>query len=235
VSILSPLVKLASKLSPEAAQYLEGFWIETRVALVHRAGRRKMRRLYGDARDLKVNFGCGTAIKPGFLNLDYSPQAAVRLDLRRPIPLPDGSCAVAYSEHFVEHLLYPEGAEQFFAEAFRVLAPGGCFSVSVPDTAWPLREYALGGTEYLAACERHRWHPAEFTTFVEHLNFHFRQRPRGSPLFDFEAHRFAWDFETMEKRLRAAGFSEIRRREFDPGLDSEHRRVGSLFVEAIKR
>jgi hypothetical protein len=47
-------------------------------------------------------------------------------------------------------------------------------------------------------------------------------------------HRFAYDEETLSKVLGLAGFNEIKRDDFDPELDSEHRRVGSLFISARK-
>ena len=44
----------------------------------------------------------------------------------------------------------------------------------------------------------------------------------------------AYDFTTMEKALSRAGFVDIRRREFDAELDSESRRLGTLYVDARK-
>jgi hypothetical protein len=71
-----------------------------------------------------------------------------------------------------------------------------------------------------------RWHPPECTTQLEHINYHFRQQGE---------HRFAYDFETAEKALKAAGFVNIHPVTFDPTLDSEHRKAGSLFVSAYKQ
>jgi len=38
----------------------------------------------------------------------------------------------------------------------------------------------------------------------------------------------------MRKKLAESGFDGIAKREFDPNVDSEHRRIGSLFVTAFK-
>jgi len=155
--------------SPEVAEHLESLMTETFVALVHKVGARRCLKQHKGSTNIKLNFGCGRAIKDGFVNLDFSPAADFRLDLRRNIPLPDSCSSLAYSEHFVEHLSYPEGAERFFSECFRILAPGGELSISVPGTEWPFSEYVNGGDLYLKACEQHSWHPSDCTTFIEHI------------------------------------------------------------------
>jgi hypothetical protein len=53
-------------------------------------------------------------------------------------------------------------------------------------------------------------------------------------------HRWAYDFETLSHRLRAAGFTEIARAAFGRSLlpalaqDRPHRAPYSLYVEAVK-
>ncbi|MFC1681717.1 methyltransferase domain-containing protein [Pseudomonadota bacterium] len=140
------------------------------MSRVHRRGRRQASRYRGQ-KGLKLNIGCGSRLKPNFINLDFGEHADIRLDLRRPLPFNDHSCALVFSEHFLEHLVYPEGVESFLSECFRVLAPQGKILLSVPDTEWPLQQFCSGGKEWVNACESYHWHPAECTTFVEHLNF----------------------------------------------------------------
>lgn len=220
--------------SSPVGEHLIYLLIEINVALVHTISAIKCRRAYKNIRGLKINFGCGSASKPGFLNLDFSSSADVRLDLRKSLPLADSCSTFVYSEHFVEHLTYPEGVDMHFSECFRVLSQNGEISISVPDTQWPIDEYVEGKTSYLEACKRHNWHPKECTTFMEHINYHFRQRWTGRSYSHFENHRFAWDFETMKKKLSEVGFVDIELRNFNPDLDSKTREVGSLFVHAFK-
>ncbi len=208
--------------------------VEIYVAFVHRLNVSKCRKKHKKATGLKINFGSGSSPKTGFLNLDFSDSADLKLDLRKPLPLTDSSCSFVYSEHFVEHLSYPEGVELHFSECFRVLEPNGKISISVPGTKWPLIEYAEGKHSYLEACKKHKWHPEECTTFMEHINYHFRQRTRGYSYSSFGNHRFAWDFETMHKKLDEFGFVDVQIRDYDSTLDSKHREVGSLFVQATK-
>lgn len=220
--------------SSPIADHFINFNIEIYVALIHQINISKCRRKYKNEKGLKINFGSGSATKKGFLNLDFSSSADVRLDLRKPLPLPDACCGFIYSEHFVEHLTYPEGVEMHFSECFRILEPGGKINISVPDTQWPVEEYVQGKNAYLEACKANNWHPKDCTTFMEHINFHFRQRRRGMSYSHFENHRFAWDFETMKKKLAEFGFIDIERRNYDASLDSSHRKVGSLIVKAKK-
>jgi predicted SAM-dependent methyltransferase len=192
----------------------------------HRIGMRKARAYRGKT-GLKLNIGCGPNPKQGWLNIDLSRAAELSLDMREHLPFDDGSVATIYSEHFIEHLDYPDDAHRFLGECFRVLQPNGVFRVGVPDTLWPARDYAGGGDgSWLRALSKGEiWHPAWCKTPLDHINYHFRQD---------EEHRYAYDFETMEKILEEAGFIEVNESEFDPDLDTEARRLGTLYLNATK-
>jgi hypothetical protein len=71
----------------------------------------------------------------------------------------------------------------------------------------------------------HSWHPSYCTTRLEHINDNFRQHGE---------HRFAYDEETLRKVLEGAGFHDVEKVTFDPSLDSSHRKIGSLFMNARK-
>jgi len=61
------------------------------------------------------------------------------------------------------------------------------------------------------------------------INEHFRGFPRGK-----WGHKYAYDLETLVKVLQQAGFIGITPRNFDPSIDSELRKIGSLYVDAHK-
>ncbi len=221
--VITPVVR--SLLSTGERAALRALLAERKISAHHRRGLRDIRRR-SQSRPERLNLGSGRFRKEGFLNVDLLPGGDITLDLRRGLPFESDCCELIVSEHCFEHFDYPEPVGQLFRECLRVLKPNGTLQLSVPDSEWPLIDYAAGSdAPYFKACVEQAWHPGACTTRMEHINYHFRQ--------DTE-HRFAYDFETARKALTVAGFVGIHRRPFDPSLDSEHRRVGSLFVVAKK-
>jgi predicted SAM-dependent methyltransferase len=107
-----------------------------------------------------------------------------------------------------------------------MLEPGGIFRVGVPDTCWPLLEYAgLGDGRWLRACKAEFYRPEWCKTPLDHVNYHFRAGTE---------HRYAYDFETMENALEEANFVEVNQSEFDPTIDTQNRELGTLYVNARK-
>jgi predicted SAM-dependent methyltransferase len=196
---------------------------EFRIQRLHRASLKRVRRYSGN--NLRLNVGCGKNLKPGWINIDLSKEADLQLDVREPLPFANESVSKVYSEHFFEHLEYPDEALHFLKESLRVLQPGGRFSVGVPDTEWPVTAYAGEDKEYFRIA-RERWHPAWCDTRMHNLNYHFRQGKK---------HKYAYDFETLAQILSRTGFVSVMRRSFDPSLDDEKRKLGTLYVEARKQ
>lgn len=220
-------------LSPFAYDRWVDFMGELNAMSVHRKGVRAAQGFtWQDG--ARLNIGCGPVKTPDFVRVDFCPGVDVRVDLRRPLPIPDNVASLILCEHFLEHLRYPGQALAFLKECRRVLQPGGRLMLSVPDTKWPMECYVLGRPEYEAACMEYKWHPREVETFMEHINYHFRQQEDGRRDGHFECHRFAYDAETLGKALLHAGFSEAAERSYEEGLDAPHRRVGSLFMMARK-
>ena len=58
---------------------------------------------------------------------------------------------------------------------------------------------------------------------MEQINYFFRQDGK---------HLFVYYEETLLKVIRESGFIEVKRRQFDPQLDSVARQWGTLYVEA---
>jgi predicted SAM-dependent methyltransferase len=178
------------------------------------------------ASETEINVGCGPNLKPGWVNVDlWSRRPEVlSLDLRRDLPFPDACAAMIYGEHVLEHLEYPLDAQHFLPEALRVLKPGGVLSLGVPDAEVGLREHVDGDDAPFAYAREH-WHPEWCDTHMHQVNYLFRQ---GSE------HKYAYDYETLESVLMAAGFDDVVRRNWDADLDSEERRIATLYVAATK-
>ncbi len=193
----------------------------------HYRGRIKALKYY-NRKDLKLNLASGQTKKEGFLNIDLESKSAdVNLDLRKKLPFKNGSCAEVYSEHFLEHLEYPDEANLFLSEIYRVLKPKGLVTIGVPDTEWPMRSYFEGKkSKYFSIAKRKKWHPGWYRTRIEHINFHFRQG---------NEHKYAYDLELLTLLLKKHKFADIRRRNFNPIKDYKFHDPGTLYVEANKK
>ena len=218
---------------------------ELKISLLHHKELHRTKQFRGN-QNLKLHLGCGDTIKEGFINIDLTKKADLRLDLRENLPFSDDSCVLIYSEHFLEHLNYPGEVTVFLNECYRILKPGGMFSAGVPDTEWVMLAYAEQifphsfpypiqnkfhtewGERYsawLEWCDKNKWHPPWCRTKMEHINYHLRQGAE---------HRFAYDFETLQHILKVTGFNEIKQRNFNAELDSMGRKIGTLYVDAMK-
>lgn len=179
---------------------------------------------YRSWQNKKLHLGCGGKIKEGWINIDFHPKADLSLDLHRRLPFPSNSILIIYSEHFLEHLEYPGQVIHFLRESLRVLKPGGVLSVGVPDTEWPLHAYVSGDNRYFDSAKK-LWHPDWCVTRLDHINYHFRQG---------NEHKYAYDFETLKRILELIGFTSVSRRDYDDQIDSEDRKIGTLYVNARK-
>jgi predicted SAM-dependent methyltransferase len=190
---------------------------------VHRSGLKKLGPLLQRS-EKKLNLGCGPNTKPGWINVDlFDSRADVQLDLREQWPFEEGTVSYIYSEHAFEHFELHEEVAHLLTESRRILRPGGVFDVGVPDTEWPVQAYGNPSDPYWTFADT--VHPAWCVTQLDHLNYHFRQETE---------HKYAWDHETLARKLSEFGFTDIVRREYDPALDSESRRIGTLYLRATK-
>jgi len=211
------------RVSPGVGDAMGNLLRELKIAFIHCRSLRRFQR--GDlVAPFQLNLGCGSWPKLAWINIDLGPEADYRLDVRRAWPFPKSSVNRIYSEHFFEHLEYPHEVNAFLLEARRVLQPGGVLSMAVPDTAEILEAYVSRNEEWFRLT-REQWHPSWCDTPLHSVNYHFRQ---------CDQHKYAYDLETLCRVLEQVGFDGIRQRAFDPDLDSEYRRQGSLYVEAFQ-
>jgi predicted SAM-dependent methyltransferase len=199
--------------------------LEWTLNLRHRRSVKKLRESIKGKSELRLHLGCGLNLRPDWINIDlFAPNADAQLDLREDWPFTTGSVSRVYSEHVFEHFEYPVEVRHFLAETLRVLKPGGTMDVGVPDTEWPLAAYGDDSNEYWRLAKE-VWHPPYCETQLDHINYHFRQEGE---------HKYAWDSATLTNELQKAGFVSIERRVFDPSLDLESRRLGTLYMRARK-
>jgi predicted SAM-dependent methyltransferase len=226
------------RMSANLRRALRALLMEIALWRRHRSGVRAAGRVAG-VRPLRLNLGSGFQPKAGWINIDLSDRATLTLDLREPLPFRDNSVETIYSEHFFEHLNYPQlddpaaralettssrsEALSFLRECRRVLEPGGLLDLVVPDAEGIVREYAARRQQPFPA--HGWWGPTWCDTPLHCVNYVFRQ---GSE------HKYAYDEQTLTRVLADAGFVGVCRRPFDPSTDAPNHAIGSLCVRARK-
>jgi predicted SAM-dependent methyltransferase len=176
-------------------------------------------------RVLQLHLGCGTVRLDGWINIDLVAAADLRLDVRERLPFGDGSARLIYHEHLMEHLTLDEG-RRCLHDWFRLLQPGGSLRIATPDLQYLVERYqgAWRDQAWLALPEY-----AFIQTRAEMMNVAFR----------WWDHRYLYDGEELERRLREAGFGTVRRCTLGesavPGLARlETRPDSQLIVEGTK-
>jgi predicted SAM-dependent methyltransferase len=176
----------------------------------------------------KLHIACGTVKFKGWVNVDRDPVNKiidVTWDVRQPFPIENGSVRFIYNEHFLEHLTVPEGLA-FLRECRRLLEPGGVLRVAMPDLAECVRQYYENDW-------RQPWMKKYgfewIQTRCETINIAFREWE----------HKWLYDREELHRRLREAGFENIRDCERMESTVPELRKLETrdetlLVCEAIK-
>lgn len=201
---------------------------------------------------IRLNLGCGLSVSKGWINIDGSlnalaaewPESTLRFlyrfsgsnryyteaeycrllreshflhhDLSYGIPFCDNTADFVYSSHFLEHL-FKSDAEVLLKESYRVLKPGGIIRVCVPDLQYAVSLYNSGQKEKML----------DSYFFVEDMENSMAR------------HKYMYDFELLETKLKEAGFTAVSRHNYregkTPDLDVlDNRPDETLFVEATK-
>jgi hypothetical protein len=160
--------------SPSVRRAATDLMSEIKVAVCHRQGLGAFPRLIREG--TRLNMGCGQRLRSGWTNVDIVPPADVRLDIRRPLPLPDGYCSEIYAEHVLEHLRFPGEVEHVLEEWHRVLQSNGTLCVGVPDTRGLARAYVDNAGSCFAELAAADDAPPWAETPLDHVSFHFRQQ-----------------------------------------------------------
>jgi len=181
-------------------------------------------------RPMFLNLGSGPRgiDDPHWVNVDGFRDRNVHflLDVSRRLPFADRCFDGVFCEHLLEHLSLEDG-EILARELCRILGPGRCLRIVVPDAELIMRSYFDAPNELVA------WRGCAKKTPMEVVNSYFRQR--------YE-HQFLYDWTIMEKMLYRAGFNKILRVSFKRAemcqpimLDDQKYEWESLYVEAQKQ
>lgn len=196
---------------------------------------------------LYVQYGCGFCAPDGWLNFDASPTLWLRNiplvgkslapvkfpdaarcgDIRKGLPVADGSADAVYCSHVLEHLAL-EDFRKALKNTFRILRPRGIFRLVLPDLKLMARQYVESGG------------PDASMVFLESTFLGRKSRPKGMSglvraWIGNSEHLWMWDYDSLAMELANAGFTSIRRAELgDSGdplfakVEDQGRWTGSL-------
>lgn len=153
------------------------------------------------AAPLNVHLGCGTHYIDGMINCDGNVFRKIDLwlDVRQPLPFPDGSAGLVYTSHMLEHL-FPNEALSLLTEIHRILTPTGVARVVVPDADHALK-IARGESTYT-------WPRAFADPVAQAVNY----------LFCDGQHKYAYNFALLAQFAKQAGFNDVRHISLEHGL-----------------
>jgi len=192
---------------------------------------------------LKLHLGCGpNNIKPGWVNLDFTTRFSpgidlaahpgtilIGYDLRRGLPLEEGSCDYIYSSHFFEHLEYRYGI-RLMRDCYRALRPGGVFRIVLPDYRKTFDAYLRGDGHYFELINILRTEPKiepGTETLIDNINY---------GVYQHGEHKWCYDEEKLVRVLQWIGYSSVVPSSYQKGMDSDEptRLRYSFYMEAIK-
>ncbi|MFP5319124.1 MAG: class I SAM-dependent methyltransferase [Acidimicrobiia bacterium] len=168
----------------------------------HAVRHRVLRGYLDETAEPKLHLGSGSIRLEGWLNADLIA-GDVHLNLKRRLPVPDGTFAYVFGEHVIEHLSEAAG-QRLLREVRRVLRPGGVLRLTTPD----LRK--------LIDIYEDRSPVVDRDAFGAYLS-EITDRPIGRPAQILNAelrlwgHRHIYDQDDLTARLREAGFTSVER------------------------
>ena len=155
-----------------------------------------------------LHVGCG--MRPSALPAFLAGYAETRLDIDpvcrpdivadvRDLPLADASYDAVWSSHNLEHL-HPADAHRALREFRRVVRPGGCVALTLPDLQVAAERIAAGrGGDAVYSS------PAGPISALD-MVFGFSGFTEHNPDM---VHRWGWTADTLADALRAAGFGMV--------------------------
>jgi ubiquinone/menaquinone biosynthesis C-methylase UbiE len=146
------------------------------------------------------------------------------------LPFKDHSVSLVFVSHLLEHLFFPRDVKPFLAELRRVLAPEGILRVVVPDIEKCIEAYRVNDRKFFESRrETWSWWPENPTRLEDFLGY---AGAGAEPAYLFEAHKYGYDFETLQRVLGDAGFENIKRSRF---MGSSHPALRVDEVSAVAK
>jgi len=164
------------------------------------------------------------------------------------LPLRSNTISSAYASHVLEHISMYK-IDKVLSEINRVLKKGAPIRIIIPDAVKSMTHYLNNESceIFNRRIEREKNSNGKLLTRFECLKQDFISLPGQKELIKLNmlAHQNAWDFETISKDLKVAGFSKVYQSGFKSSKFSCFNFEGtfkseaneserSLYIEAIK-
>ena len=181
----------------------------------------------------KLNIGCGTDYKRGWINIDNNSdnniaEGRVDLDwdLRNPLPFPENSVDFIFHEHFLEHLTVEE-SHSAITDMMRVLKPGGVMRIAMPDLEDIFELYNDENWKNRPVIKNHG------------LDFVKTRAEMVNMSFSWWGHKWIYDWEELQRRFKELGYTKIKRCKNGKSrfkeLQSLETREGSLLIAEVTK
>ena len=164
---------------------------------------------------MKLNVGCGTDYREGFINIDGSRSLAKVdkvIDLSTESLLshfPEGEVEYILANDIIEHHFHWE-AVRIMTDFYALLTPTGKVEIRVPDAEFIIKSRRLSTERKLNLLFGGQDIPQGHDPRMDESRKRFPQ---------FFCHKYGWTMASMEKELLGIGFSDI-----------VSKRVGTNFV-----
>ena len=119
--------------------YIGRHWFQFWLWVGPLVSRRYLRNWLASSSPRVLNLGGGGVLSNRWLTADVTPRADIFMDITKPLPLPDATVDVVYSEEVIEHISRQAGREML-RECFRVLKPGGTLRLTTPSLDYFARQ-----------------------------------------------------------------------------------------------
>jgi predicted SAM-dependent methyltransferase len=154
---------------------------------------------------MKLNIGCGTDYRDGFINIDGSntlPKIDKIIDISSESLLNhfgEGEIEYILANDVIEHHFHWE-AVRIMREFYRILIKGGQVEIRVPDAEYIIKSWKFPIDQKLNMLFGGQDKPQGRDAKMDESRKHFPQ---------FFCHKYGWTMKSMDQELRDIGFSNV--------------------------
>lgn len=183
----------------------------------------------------KIQIGGGKRYLNGFINIDINKPADIVYDVREGIPVPAKSVNFIFTEHFLEHISYPDSVNLFFEESFRILKYSGELVVGVPDCGKIINAYTRNNKILLNKIKQIWYKNRKDKNLIE-TKIDIVNMVISDELFDkkYNPHYWGYDIEKIKYLFKKHGFNNIKPWKFNSQIANPKRKYCSIYLSGKK-